>query len=160
LEPQGALGDLGWYCAKWILSFYEWKMPTKVFATAIYHNNDKNSVITSCNAILWFDGDRMAQLDCSFEMAFNQMGEVVGTDGTLIVDDFVLARNPKADYTFISGGKKVVTETKEATAEVELINHFSKRVQREVSWGNQALLTQKVLDGIETSCHSGKIVEY
>lgn len=153
LEPTGALGDLGWYCVKWISIFYEWDIPTKVFSECKYH---KNGSILSLNAILWYQDGKMAQLDCSFDMTFQQVGEVIGKNGSFIIDDFVLPRTDKTKVFIYKNGEKSTLEFPDCIQETELIKIFSKGIGQ--SWSKESIVTQKILDIIFESTTQKKFV--
>jgi len=65
LDGLGALGDIGWYCSRFILWAYDFQLPQTVTA----HPGSKLSdtgVLTSCGATFeWADG-RIATFRCSF----------------------------------------------------------------------------------------------
>ena len=149
LESQGVLGDLGWYCVKFILLFYNWELPEKLFATGKYLNDDKKNVLTGLNAILWFKNDRKAQFDISFEMSRRQTALVTGTKSCFRLDNFVTAGDGKMTYEIASGREFIKHGVDECIQEKNLIETFSKKISEE--WGEQTLKTQIVLDHLQES---------
>eukprot|EP01080_Neovahlkampfia_damariscottae_P011513 gene11513-4677_t len=156
LEPQGALGDLGWYCVKFILHFYNWELPEQLFATGNYKNNDKNNVLTGLNAILWFKNGRKAQFDISFEMSRRQIALVTGTKSSFRLDNFVTAGDGKMSYEIASGRNFIKHEVDECVQEKNLIETFSNKISEE--WGEQSLKTQIVIDSLEESATKESII--
>lgn len=90
LEPYGALGDLGWYCARLVVEF----VPEALGAmTAQGSGTFENGALTSVSAVVAFPrtGFRLV-MDSSFRTgAFAQDVSLVGTDGIILMDDFVHA---------------------------------------------------------------------
>ncbi|KAK7195867.1 oxidoreductase-like protein [Novymonas esmeraldas] len=110
LEPHGALGDLGWYCIRWILHLVDFALPTGVTGR-----------VTECDAlevekpgpaaITGFDGDMeftipaassgsgtattvTASFQCSFHECHDQTVEVFCRDGVVTVHGAI---NPTAE---------------------------------------------------------------
>lgn len=87
LEPLGSLGDLGWYCIRFILWAMQFETPRAVTARLI---REVEGVPISISAELVFPGGVTASLYCSFESENQQWVHLSGTRGSLAVDDFVL----------------------------------------------------------------------
>ncbi|XP_024379457.1 uncharacterized oxidoreductase At4g09670 [Physcomitrium patens] len=91
LDGLGCLGDIGWYCTRFVLWAYDFQMPKTVTA----HPGSKLSdtgVLTSCGASFeWPDG-RMGTFRCSFLGDMVMKAICVGSKGTLEIDDFVIPR--------------------------------------------------------------------
>lgn len=88
LEPYGALGDLGWYCARLVAELVPGASETSgchAFGTW------KDGALVSVSAVITFrnDGFRLI-VDCGFEAgAFCQEATLIGTEGIISMDDFV-----------------------------------------------------------------------
>ena len=92
-EPLGCLGDLGWYCIRFILWTMQWRLPREVKARLLAERSGRQSprpVPTELSAELMFDGGVSAGFYCSFQTAHQQTVSVSGTKGHLSIDDFVL----------------------------------------------------------------------
>lgn len=88
LEPYGALGDLGWYCARLVTEL----IPC-TGATSSAHGSAtwRNRALTSVSAVCTFpDSDFRLVMDCGFDSrAFVQEMTLVCTEGIISMDDFV-----------------------------------------------------------------------
>ena len=93
LEPHGCLGDLGWYCIRFILWASNFEMPTHVSGRTL-------SKLSRPGSDDWVPGEFAGELRfadglsagffCSFKLANQQMVSVSGDEGYLTIDDFVL----------------------------------------------------------------------
>lgn len=101
LEPHGALGDIGWYCIRYVLHIMDFEMPTEVTGR-ILKQNEKG-------AILAFAGDlkfevngvpAIASIFCSFNTAYEQVLYVATTEGTLQIEDFAHPITTRPDSLF------------------------------------------------------------
>lgn len=91
LEPQGCVGDLGWYCLRFILSSMGGRLPEWVRARR--HQSvmgPEGEVPGEVTAELGFGGGVTAGLHCSFAAADQQWAVISGDRGVLRVPDFVL----------------------------------------------------------------------
>jgi predicted dehydrogenase len=87
LEPQGALGDLGWYCARALIEFAPMRGPlTKARAVGTWEGD----ALIGCGALLQFESGLRSAFDCSFGAgSFVQDLTIAGDRGILSMDDFV-----------------------------------------------------------------------
>lgn len=93
LEPHGCVGDLGWYCIRFILWTMNWKMPRSVtgrLLSEIKHAGNGAPVPTEFSGELLFDDGVSASFYCSFITELQQTIEVSGSRGYLHLSDFVL----------------------------------------------------------------------
>jgi predicted dehydrogenase len=93
LEPQGCLGDLGWYCIRFTLWALGERLPQMVSGRLLSGHTLPNSaapIPTEFSAELMFDHGVSAAFYCSFLTENQQWAHVSGTNGSLRVDDFVL----------------------------------------------------------------------
>ena len=93
LEPQGCLGDLGWYCIRFILWAADLQMPTNVSARVIstlQGDDSDGKVPGELSAELQFADGLSASFYCSFITENQQTAIVSGTKGYLTVEDYVL----------------------------------------------------------------------
>lgn len=93
LEPQGALGDLGWYTIRFALWVMKLQMPTQVSARMLSQQRSvdgPDSVPMEVSGELLFDGGISAGFYCSFLTEHQQLAHVSGTKGNLMLNDFVL----------------------------------------------------------------------
>lgn len=93
LEPHGCLGDLGWYCIRFILWANGFKDPVKVSGRTIVPLTRAGSdqwVPGEFAGELVFDGGTTAGFFCSFLTANQQLATLSGDTGYLTIDDFVL----------------------------------------------------------------------
>jgi len=93
LEPQGCLGDLGWYTIRMILWTLRYAMPDHVSARLLAaqgRSDSPESVPVEFSAELWFPHGVTASFYTSFQTENQQTCLISGTKGYLSLDDFVL----------------------------------------------------------------------
>ena len=93
LEPHGALGDLGWYCIRFMLWVMNDQLPTHVAARTLYSLGDHQSegqVPAEMSAELRFAGGVTGSFFCSFLTQNQQTAMMSGDKGYIFLDDFVL----------------------------------------------------------------------
>lgn len=93
LEPLGSLGDLGWYCIRFVLWALRYQMPIEAsgrILTQTAQTTAKNSAPTSFSGDILFEGGVSAAFHCSFIAEKAQWAIIHGTRGYLHVPDFVL----------------------------------------------------------------------
>jgi len=108
LDPLGALGDLGWYCARMSLVAFAGTRPKSVEAVCRRWSPD-GVVPYDVSATIFFDEakDRFCQFHCSFAATFEQTFSIStkaalpqGLDKVLTCDDFCIPRSSlSAHYT-------------------------------------------------------------
>ncbi len=89
LEPWGCLGDLGWYCIRVILLAMNDVMPTHVRGRVL-QPTDGSGPPSEFTGELFFPDGASASIYCSFLNQHQQWVHVSGTDGSVLVEDFVL----------------------------------------------------------------------
>lgn len=121
LEPQGCLGDLGWYCIRFILWTMNWEMPERITATVLTDRHNPGSpgpVPVEFSAEMFFQNGVSASFYCSFITHHQQWANVSGDKGYVHVNDFVLPY--KGDVaTFDISNADFVTEG----CDFEMLNH-------------------------------------
>ena len=93
LEPHGCLGDVGWYCIRFILWAARLREPTHVTArtlTPLRGTDSEGDVPGEFSAELQFDDGVSATFYCSFLTENQQTILLSGDRGYITVDDFVL----------------------------------------------------------------------
>ena len=174
LEPLGSLGDLGWYCARFILWTLGYEMPISVTAHMI---REHNSVPVALSTELVFPGGVTATFYCSFETEHQQWVNVSGTKGHIHLNDFVLPyHGPELAYDIEQAhfdvtdchfqmerhSRRVATREhsdSHATAqETKLFRKFGELVlggSPDSHWPAISLKTQIVLDAVLRSAREG-----
>ncbi len=95
LEPQGCLGDLGWYTIRFILWCLQGQLPQAVtgrILSTLQRADSPQPVPGEFSAELLFAGGVSASFYTSFRTENQQWAHVSGTRGSLHVPDFVLPR--------------------------------------------------------------------
>eukprot|EP00796_Vickermania_ingenoplastis_P006545 gene6545-4719_t len=90
LEPYGALGDVGWYCIRWILHLVDFQMPDAVTSRIV--KSTPEGAITAMEAQFRFTvkGEPVtASFYCSFTDAYLQRIRVFAADGVVTAQDCV-----------------------------------------------------------------------
>jgi len=93
LEPQGCLGDLGWYTIRFALWTMQGQLPRQVIGRKLSQHGRADSpgaVPMEFTAELLFDGGVSAGFYVSFRTEHQQWVHVSGSKGFLQVSDFVL----------------------------------------------------------------------
>ena len=184
LEPQGCLGDLGWYTIRFALWVMKFQMPRRVTSIMInqHHREDSPSAVPmEVESRLEFDDDVTCTFYNSFLTGHQQWVHLAGTEGHLKVKDFVLpyAGNELHFYTArpefsevecefkMTENRKdyVVSESGHGTTdaqETKLFRKFSSLVNQgtiEPHWPDYSIKTQRILDACMDSAASGKTIE-
>lgn len=175
-DPLGCLGDLGWYCIRFgLFAFGYDTSPLSVTARKIRDASEfggDDGVPVDMSVTVYYDEakTRVLEFHCSFCHPYRQWVEVVGSQRTLRLKDFVIASRPHAaEFTiehnagvmeldcYVQTVEDVIT-TFDCTQELEMIKRFSSIIlsgQREAFWPRVALLTQLVTDGALRSANEG-----
>ena len=93
LESHGCLGDLGWYCIRFILWANQFETPTQVsgrIITPIHRPGSERFVPGEFVGELLFESGATAGFFCSFFTENQQLAVVSGDRGYLSIDDYVL----------------------------------------------------------------------
>jgi predicted dehydrogenase len=93
LEPNGCLGDLGWYCIRFALWVMNWEKPEEVTGRILSTSRKgegHDSVPTEFSGELFFKSGASASFYCSFITENQQWANVSGSRGFVDVPDFVL----------------------------------------------------------------------
>lgn len=178
LEPDGCLGDLGWYCLRFFLWTLRGQLPHTVtgrILSQIGRADSPRPVPTEFSGELLFADGVSAGFYCSFETELQQWVHVSGTHGSLRVDDFVLpcygaelgfvTSQPVFSVTGCSFNMEPHARTwhvdeysnNHVTAqETNLFRNFARQVQSGTlndDWPAIALQTQQILEACLASAH-------
>jgi predicted dehydrogenase len=179
LEPLGVLGDLGWYNLRFFLVVMK-QMPERV-SGRLLSKHGPGDVPLEFSGELFFRGGASASFYCSFLTENQQWAHVSGTQGSLLVPDFVLPffgaesafevnapifRALGCDFNMESHPRRLaVHETSNGTPdaqETNMIRNFANLATSgkvDPSWGEIALQTQQVLDAcLRSAREDGKVV--
>ena len=173
LEPFGCLGDLGWYCIRFLLWANHWQVPTQIKGrclTSLRGENSGVAVPAEFSGELVFPGGTSGSFYCSFITGNQQWAHISGTKGNVFIPDFVLPHygcevsfdieKPTfeingCDFHMQEHTKRVaVGEYASGHAPAQEINMFETFNQivltRELNpfWGDISLATQRVLDSL------------
>ncbi|KAH6778224.1 Oxidoreductase family protein [Perilla frutescens var. frutescens] len=180
LDALGALGDVGWYCTRSILWAADFELPKTVLALRGTVTNSVG-VILACSAFLQWEDGKTATFHCSFLANLTMDLTVVGTNGTLKFQDFVIPfEEHEASFSTAvkSGFTELVTGwdpkpsehtvTTDLPQEALMLQEFSRLVgsikfngaKPEKKWPTLSRKTQLVLDAVKASIDKGyEIVE-
>lgn len=173
LEPQGVVGDLGWYNIRISLWAMNWQLPEYVTGRILLEAQGADSpdpVPVEFAGELFFMGGVTASFFCSFLVEHQQWAHLSGTGGNARVADFVLpfygaeigfdVTNSEfeidaCDFNMQERRRRVTTReysNSHANAqETLLFRRFSELVTSgapDPAWGDYALATQQVLDAV------------
>lgn len=170
LEPLGCLGDLGWYNIRLTLWVMNYQLPVAVSGRILNETRPGSGpgVPLEFSAELFFDGGVTASFYCSFVTENQQWANISGSQGYILVSDFVLPHfGSEAAFTihnatFSAHGcrfnmeehtRRVAVHEYSNNAhnsqETNLFRAFAGLVcsgQRDAHWADMALKTQLVMD--------------
>jgi predicted dehydrogenase len=177
LEPFGCLGDLGWYCIRFLLWANQWQMPTEVTGKCIQSlrgAKSEGSVPADFSAELAFPNGSTASFYCSFVSGHQQWAHISGTKGNAFVRDFVLPTfgnevsfDVEQPHFAINGCDFHMQEHTQriSVAEyasgyapaqeinmIEALNQIVLNKKLDPHWGQISLATQRVLDELYRQC--------
>jgi predicted dehydrogenase len=185
LEPDGCLGDLGWYCIRFTLWAMNWKVPERVtgrILSEFKHPGSKSPVPTEFSAELLYPDGVSSSFYCSFVTETEQWVNVSGARGYLRLPDFVLpfsgsqiafqTGNPVfdvqgCDFAMQPGCRrwtvKELSHSDPTAQESRLFRHFAEQVKSGTLsplWPEMALKTQQVMQACrESSRRQGRPVK-
>jgi predicted dehydrogenase len=179
LEPQGCLGDLGWYTIRFALWTMNWQMPREVRGRELASQGRSDSpspVPMEFSGDLQFDGVSTG-FYVSFRTEHQEWAHVSGSQGYLHVKDFVLpfygselGFEVSNNVSTVSGCDLNIEEHTRRIAvpeysnsfhnaqETNMFRTFSRLVlegRTDPHWGEIALKTQRVLDACLKSARNG-----
>ncbi len=179
LEPDGCLGDLGWYSIRFALWTLNWQLPHTVTAKILSQSDaspDNSSVPTEFSAELIFEGGISFEFYCSFLTGRQQWVHVSGQKGWLRLPDFV---HPLDGYepSFEVNEKMIRCEAEakcpagvdatlqgHATAQdTRMFRNFANQIlsgKLNDDWPTWALKTQKVMEACHAAARLGSPVKF
>ena len=156
LDPDlggGCLLDLGWYVVG-LVRFAAGKVPKKVFASSV----EKGGVPHRITGMLWFDDEVTATISCGFDTATRKWFEVAGSDASLVCDDFTRPWMQRPTRCWVHAASGDVDQLQfEGNQERCMIRRMVGD-ESLVSWQNQALDTQRILDALAISIREESVV--
>ncbi len=180
LEPQGCLGDLGWYSLTFTLEALGGQMPEAVagrLLSQLRHPESPAAVPTEFSGELLFAGGVSATFYSSFLTENQQWASISGTKGHLHIADFVLpfcgcessfeVNQPVfqvngCQFVMESHSRRIAVEeysNNHPTAqETNLFSNFANQVasgSMNDAWPQRALKTQRLLDACLESAANG-----
>ncbi len=180
LEPHGCLGDLGWYCIRFILWVNGFRDPVRVSGrtvTRLSRPGGDDWVPGQFAGELVFEDGATAGFFCSFLSANQQTATVSGDSAYLSVDDFVLPLYDSQTGWQVHRHELEIDNCRwnfrrrtdshrcdeyhsgEANApEVQMVRTFAEKVLAtapDASLAERAVQTQRVLDACRRSDDAG-----
>jgi len=185
LEPDGCVGDLGWYNIQIALWTMGWELPARVSGRLLSerrHPDGAIAVPTEFSGELFFRDGTTSGFYCSFLNEMQQWAHISGTRGVIQMPDFVLPVFG-SEVTFETGGMAARAEgcdinvephwrqwpvneysNSHATAqETNLFRDFAEQAQSgrlNEYWPERALKTQRVMEVCLASARDGgRVIE-
>jgi predicted dehydrogenase len=155
----GSLMDLGWYNIRATLWAFG-SLPERVLGSGQYEND----VDMRFSATLWYPGDAMASFDCAFNLTRRKWFEITGTEGTVVCDDFLAPWDPARPRYWTHDAEGASTEyvSEPLIQEECMVDHFCQIVRSgelDEHWPQITIDNQRVVDALDQSSRSGKVVE-
>lgn len=157
LEPLGCLGDLGWYCIRFILWAMHWKMPQTITAKLI--SSTPSDVPLAFSSELFFEKGASASFYCSFQENRRQWSEINYENGYVRVPNFVAPPAPHDNFIEVNESQFPAISYPD-TQEANMISHFVNQILSEelnLKWPEIALMTQRVLEDCLKASSSQKV---
>lgn len=184
LEPQGCVGDLGWYTIRFILWTMNFELPHTVFGRQLASHGREDSpsqVPMEFSGEMLFDNGVSAGFYNSFRTEHCQLASITGSKGYLRVDDFVLPfYGSQSEFEVFNSiyevrdcqvnmlrGSQRISATEHSnnapgSQETNLFGEFSRLAlsgQPDHKWGEISLKTQQVMDAcLESARNSNQPV--
>ncbi len=177
LEPTGSLGDLGWYCIRFALWVFDWRLPESVSGRILNQSEPlpgRPGSPVEFAATLNYAGGVTVDFYASFMAASQQWVHVSGQKGWLRVPDFVHPFNSyepafevNGKMISVSGGAPCPPGTDpgmqgHATAQdARMWRNFANQIfsgKLNEEWPRWSLQTQKVLDACFESAKGSQVV--
>ena len=168
LEPAGCLGDLGWYCIRFVLWVMRWQLPREVTGRILSERRAVHSpspVPVDFSAELIFNNDTSVGFYCSFIAEYQNWAHVSGTSGQLQIADFVHPASDRESAFEVNGsvvrvknsrGRQVKTAA--IAQQTNMIRNFANQIfsgKLNREWPESALKTQRVMDACYQSALQG-----
>ena len=179
LEPQGCLGDLGWYTIRMSLAAMNYVLPERVtgrILAAQGRPDSPDSVPMEFSAELFFPGGVTASFYNSFQTEHQQVFTASGSAGYLRVEDFVLPffgsetqfsvtkssfEVDGCQFNMAPGRRQVsypeYSNNHDTAQETNLFRNFNALVlggSPDPHWPEIALKTQRIMDACLASARS------
>ncbi len=158
LEPDGCLGDQGWYCIRFTLWAMNWELPRRVSGRILTEHQRPDGgkpVPAEFTGELFFDGGVSATFYCSFVTELEQRAVVSGTRGYLQVGDFVVP-NAGGEIAFETGTAGLVFKGCDTIVEAKT----RKWVIPEASHGQPSAQETKLFRNFAAQVLSGKLSDF
>lgn len=154
----GSLLDVGCYPVYGIRWVFQAE-PVRVWASARFERD----VDVEMNGMLWFEDGRVATFDCGFVHPLRQWLEVTGTEGTVFVQDMWLPPRRAAFEIRMAGEYDIQVQAVDGHDQIRrMIENFSRAALENSPVSpdpRQAVKTLRVLNALDRSARTGKIVE-
>ena len=161
----GALFDVGCYCIHIARRVFA-REPTAVTAKSLY--DPQTGIDTTTTALMEFDGGGIALIDCSFSLSFRATYEIVGSDASVIVPNFLLGGQAAGDhaeagdYCLSRGGEDEERRSQAGSMYVSEIEAMSRRVLGDDVFllaAEDGLNNMRALDAVAASARTGQKVQ-
>lgn len=160
----GALFDVGCYCVHIARRVFA-REPTLVTAKSLY--DPQTGIDTTTTALMEFDGGGIALIDCSFSLSFRAAYEIVGSEASVVVPDFLLGGQASGNhaeaggYRLSRGGKDEEHRSQAGNMYVAEIEAMSRRILGEdifLLTAEDGLHNMRALDAVAASARTGQKV--
>ena len=158
----GALFDVGCCCIHIARHVFA-REPTVVTAKSLY--DPQTGIDTTTTALMEFDGGGIALIDCSFSLSFRATYEIVGSDASVIVPNFLLGGQAAGDqagagdYRLSRGGVDEEHRSQAGSMYVAEVEAMSRRILGEdvfLLTAEDGLNNMRALDAVAASARSGQ----
>ena len=160
----GALFDVGCYCIHIARRVFA-REPVMVTAKSLY--DPQTGIDTTTTALMEFDGGGIALIDCSFSLSFRATYEIVGSDASVLVPNFLLSgqaagdQAEAGDYCLSRGGVDEERRSQPGSMYVAEVEAMSRRALGEDIFllpAEDGLNNMRALDAVAASARSGQKV--
>lgn len=175
-DPLGCVGDLGWYNVRFSLFVFNYELPSSV--QCIIHRSSEDGVpFQASGTMTWGSDDddkglpvaaRSATFVCSFLHTECQSATVIGEEGFIEMEDFVIPLRPdvgkftKVTHRWGPQAQRIQADRVEVEcvgdqtmAMWEAFHAIAKDPTQRAFWMEVALKTQMVIDALMESAREG-----
>lgn len=160
----GALFDAGCYCLHIARQAFG-REPTLVTAKSLY--DPQTGIDTTTLSLLEFDGGGMALVDCSFSLSFRATYEIVGSEASLSVPNFLVGgiraggKSEAGEFCLSREGRDDERYSAAANMYVSEVEAMSRRIKGEDGFllsAEDGVNNMRVLDAVGASARTGQKV--
>lgn len=105
-EPQGAVGDAGWYCMRAAVEFLSPNIELSAVNTFLRRDEETGAAI-SASGVLQFSDGSTSTWNVGFDSGATMMDlRLTGSNGVIKLEDFIATSVKNSSYRYLKGGNR------------------------------------------------------